>query len=326
MAYLVGDGAGNTLNAIQVGFSYGTQQDQLYGLAGDDLMFSGANDDILVGGDGNDQLLAGQGNDDLSGGLGNDALLDSTGNDTVYGGDGDDLVYASIGNDLLVGGNGNDTLAFVYLDHDGTDSELNLDGVVFDLAKTGSVNLGIYGIDTIFGFESVMGSLGNDTLFGNAGANTILGDLGADTLWGRAGNDSIEGSHGGDVLIGGTGKDVIATKSGTSTDGIRDRIDYNAINESGVTLATRDDILGFDKGGTATDDKIDLFTIDANPFLAGNQAFKFVTAFTSAVGQVKAVTSGVDTLVMVDIDKDAGAEMTILVQGVTGLQANDFIL
>jgi hypothetical protein len=50
-----------------------------------------------------------------------------------------------------------------------------------------------------------------------------------------------------------------------------------------------------------------------------------VTKFTKALGEVKLVKSGSDTLVQIDGDKDSAVDMTILVKGVQ-LSKGDFIL
>ena len=79
-------------------------------------------------------------------------------------------------------------------------------------------------------------------------------------------------------------------------DGARDFLRYTALNQSDTIQATRDVILGFKKGSGLTADRIDLWPIDANPSLAGNQAFHFVNSFTAAKGEVRLVASGGNTL------------------------------
>ena len=323
MAYLIGGSGNDNLNSV--GFNAGMEMDFIYGDNGDDLMYSYGNDDILDGSSGNDSVYGGSGDDELQGGYGNDTLSDGSGNDWAYGGPGDDFLYADLGNDVYIGGSGIDIIDFSYFDLLGTGESNDEIPVVFDLAKA-TQNLGIYGIDQVSGFENVNGSLAGDILFGNGGSNTLSGETGSDRLDGRAGNDLLRGGLDGDVLIGERGADVIECFFSTINDFARDRIDYNSLLESGLLSSTRDVIFGFDKGGKATDDKIDLSTIDADPFLAGNQAFKFVNAFGAHVGEVKCMSSGGDTIVFVDADKDAGAEMTIKVEDVTGLTAVDFML
>ncbi|PSU20298.1 hypothetical protein CTM97_18230, partial [Photobacterium phosphoreum] len=56
--------------------------DNLYGGAGDDVLFGQSKNDLLVGGEGNDILNGGSGNDILVADQGNDILIGGSGNDT----------------------------------------------------------------------------------------------------------------------------------------------------------------------------------------------------------------------------------------------------
>lgn len=272
------------------------------------------------------KYFAGLGDDFVAGCGGQDWIYDGAGNDTVLAGAGDDRVFVDLGNDTYYGGSGTDTLDFrtenvLGQSYGGSASE----GVSFDLANTGVQNLGLRGFDQFFGFEHVFGSGLSDVLYGNAAANNIDGDEGHDSIDGRAGNDTLEGGFGSDVCIGGAGADDINLASFLAE---RDVAKYLKTTDSGTAAAARDTIIGFDKGGAATDDKIDLSRIDANTAKAGNQAFLFkgTGAFSSASGEVRLVVQGADTLVYVDTDADSAAEMIIKVQGVTGLTKADFVL
>ena len=46
--------------------------------------------------------------------------------------------------------------------------------------------------------------------------DTLIGGIGDDTIWGDAGNDIIEGGDGGDILIGGAGDDIITDIGGAN--------------------------------------------------------------------------------------------------------------
>lgn len=111
-------------------------RNEIYGLAGDDvisgeggddLLFGEAGDDLLEGGLGRDDLFGGAGNDiivgapegdtsgareRLFGGNGDDRLFGGTGDDTMFGGNGDDLLDGDTGADVLTGGAGADTFRF----------------------------------------------------------------------------------------------------------------------------------------------------------------------------------------------------------------------
>ena len=324
MAFINGTVASESLSSI--GFSGGFEADWIFGAAGSDILHSFYNNDILDGGDGNDQLFAGSGNDSLEGGSGDDFLFEGSGNDWSNGGQGNDSINSDLGDDTLIGGSGIDTISFIFIDVTGAGGEIN-DYVPINIDLNKSVqDFGVLGLDRYYGFENVGGSATNDRILGSAGANSLMGETGNDIVDGRAGNDLVQGGFGSDLLIGGAGADIIHTAFGFTIDSVRDRIDYNALSESGVALSARDLIFGFDPGGKATDDKIDLSTIDANPFLAGNQSFKFVNAFSAHVGEVRVVAMGGDTIVLVDADKDLSAEMAITIENATGLKAFDFML
>jgi Ca2+-binding RTX toxin-like protein len=268
---------------------------------------------------------SGSGNDTIIGGISIQRVFDGSGNDNVSLGANDDYAFVGSGNDALDGGSGTDFLYFFYQSNDGLDILTpNTVGVSVDLAKTTAQNFGVFGFDTVKNFENVAGGNGNDTVSGTNGANVLSGASGNDTLNGRGGNDILYGNFDADILIGGAGADDIDTGG----DSARDKVQYFAVTDSGTTAATRDEILQFTNGGTSTDDKIDFSAMDGNSALAGNQAFTFRTgAFSTNVkSEIRVTVSGADSIVHVDTDSDTVAEMTILVVGVTGLTAADFIL
>lgn len=99
----------------------GSDDDEVYLLAGDDSfaggsghdrVFGGTGDDALQGNDGND-LIAGEGDDDqLYGQAGSDSLYGGPGNDTLGGGAGADSLFGGPGADTLLGGLDNDRYFF----------------------------------------------------------------------------------------------------------------------------------------------------------------------------------------------------------------------
>ena len=66
----------------------------------------------------------------------------------------------------------------------------------------GSLIFGTTTIDLV-GFENVLGSSANDTIYGNESANSLFGFGGDDTLIGRGGGEYLVGGAGDDVLAGG---------------------------------------------------------------------------------------------------------------------------
>ncbi len=184
----------------------GNSQDNiLYGLAGNDSLFGDSNgsgsgfsggNDIFYGGDGNDWVTAGAGNNRLYGDNGDDTLdAAHGGNSMLYGGEGNDYLFVLAGDNTLDGGAGNDTLR---------------GGRGNDILDGGGGN------------DSLIGVLGNDSLYGGAGNDTLFSDGwydegGNDILDGGDGNDYLHAGAGDDVLIGGAGADLLNGVLGLDT-------------------------------------------------------------------------------------------------------------
>lgn len=299
---------------------------------------TGAGDDMistLSADAGSEQwTFAGSGNDRVYGGAARDVVIDGSGNDVVRLGDGADRVIVGAGNDAYDGGaGGEDWISFGVLSFDaetGLPPQAATSGVAINLASSLAQNFGVFGTDVAINFENVSGTGGHDTLTGSAVKNVLYGGLGNDILYGMSGNDDLRGHQGSDVFVGGLGADYLNVSDLFQSAAARDTIVYQSITESGTTQTTRDRISGFDRGGLASDDKINLSTIDADVSLAGNQAFQFsgnaLVGLPGNGGQVWLTVQGANTIVNVDNDADAAAEMTFVVEGVTGLTAVDFIL
>ncbi|MGF7150493.1 Ca2+-binding RTX toxin-like protein [Sphingomonas zeicaulis] len=135
--------------------------------------------------------------DVLEGTLGSDAIYGLAGNDRIRGLGGNDIIEGGAGNDSLDGGTGIDTASYA-----GAAAR-----VTVNLNLTSAQSTISQGIDTLTGFENVIGSAFNDTLTGGADANRIEGGLGNDIINGLAGNDVLIGGDGNDALSGGVGND-----------------------------------------------------------------------------------------------------------------------
>lgn len=139
---------------------------QLWGLAGADIMRGGAGDDYLNGGTGADWLLGGADNDSYR--------LDST-NDKIHEDafSGDDLVYSSVS----VSFSGADYGSFAYI---GSQVE--------DVVLTGAKNIEVKGNSQN---NIMVGNTANNRLAGGAGQDILDGNLGIDTLVGGTGADEF---------------------------------------------------------------------------------------------------------------------------------------
>jgi serralysin len=272
------------------------------------------------------RVYLGSGNDRLEADYGNQEVYDGSGNDSVSTGRDFDDFYVGAGNDRLDGGVGIDRLYFSYLSNDYGALVANSSGVTCDLAIATAQNFGIFGSDIVLNFENISGSDGNDRFFGTNGNNVFNGGRGSDWLDGRGGNDSLFADEGSDLLIGGAGADYSDV---ADLNPERDTIRYLAITDSGVTATTWDSVYRFDSTSGATEDIIDLRAIDANPLLAGDQAFAWrgtTPAFSQAGGEVRLKIVGGDTYICIDNDADATTEMVILVSATTTLSQANFLL
>jgi Ca2+-binding RTX toxin-like protein len=146
-------------------------------------------------------------NDIISGGGGNDVLFGLSGDDALSGGDGDDRLIGGAGADALQGDAGFDT----------ADYAAAPGGVTVNLSVAGPQNTVSTGTDTLSSIENIVGSLGADTLTGDAVANVIKGGAGNDRLDGGAGADTLSGEDGNDILIGGVGNDTMLGGAGNDS-------------------------------------------------------------------------------------------------------------
>ncbi|BAY75586.1 hemolysin-type calcium-binding region [Nostoc linckia NIES-25] len=305
----------------------------------DNVIGTNANDSIigdgqgnqLSGGNGNDTINGGGGNDALNGGSGADTFIGSQGNDNINGGDGIDTAdYSQLGQITLsgvgtvqkAGGLGQDQLfkvekviANASAANNTIDASASLPGVFINvnlqtqsLSANNVPGLGVLSF-TATNFDNVIGTNANDSIIGDGQGNQLSGGNGNDNINCGAGNDTITGGNGTDLLTGGLGNDIF---------------DFNSLAES-QPGGFRDVINDFVGNGLALGDRIDLSTIDANPFLAGNQAFSFIGAnLFTAVGQVSYI--GGILRANTDVVFGLESEFEIQLAGAPGLVASDIIL
>ncbi|MFZ2450685.1 MAG: calcium-binding protein [Methylovulum miyakonense] len=197
----IDNGIGGTLN-FDGGMAFNIKGSQLDDVIGDGFVLS--NDDDISGYGGNDIINAGGGNDYLDGGSGNDTLSGSAGADIIFGGSGNDTLIGGSGADILSGGDGDDTII-------DTDGYIN-GSAGFDTLVADYTNLSYNGAGINFGPS---GST-QFSYFSNIESFNIKGTKFADTLTGGIYNDMLDGGLGDDTIDGGQGNDILVSSYGTS--------------------------------------------------------------------------------------------------------------
>jgi Ca2+-binding RTX toxin-like protein len=335
------------------------------GSEGDDTFYGTLGDDTIRGLGGNDQIRASLGNDRLDGGPGNDFLEGYVGDDIYvfgrgYGQDvideqgdatdvdtlqlaegvspGDIMLQATpdFGSDVILRiNNTSDELTlggFFLFDSLRVDRIQFADGTTWDynamLARVEGVNLvGTEGNDYLFGNvtnDTLSGLGGDDSLDGGAGNDTLLGGVGADQLDGGTGNDTLDGGTGVDGMVGGYGNDLylvddigdgVTELVGQGTDTVRSSVTYTlGANVENLILSGSAVIHGTGNS--------------LNNILTGNGAANVLTGgagndtYVVGVGDtvVEAVSAGTDTI-KTDMGWTLGANVENLV--LTGTAAVD---
>ena len=316
--------------------------DWLVGGAGADVMFGGLGDDFYVVDNSGDYLAEyyGEGRDTVFSsitytlGLHVEQLLlvdsggaiNGTGNtldnvlygnrydNVLRGAEGDDDIDGSLGNDDMYGGRGDDTF---HVDQAGDRvfeySYEGNDEVIATIDYTLPANVERLTLLDSGGAISGTGNGWANVISGNASINVLSGGGdwdrlygygGNDTLFGGADNDSLYGGAGADSLYGGSGSDWFYFQStADTTDGVR-----------------HDRIFDF---SSAEGDSIMLGSIDANTYVAGDQAFTYIgsAAFTGVAGQLNYIGG----FVQGDTNGDRVADFMIQVNAAS-LSASDFSL
>ena len=172
-----------------------------------------------------------------------DGLVGSNFNDVLFGNDLGNTLAGGLGDDVLDGRGG-----FDFLDYRGATGTVTID-LRLTVQNTGSA-----GVDTVHGFEGIIGTDFGDALTGDGGSNTVYAGGGSDTVYGLGGDDLIvartqaEGTL-YNTIDGGSGFDVV------SYDGLSDAmvvyLDYgsgsgSASFQQSSTLTGIDSLFGIE--------------------------------------------------------------------------------
>jgi Ca2+-binding RTX toxin-like protein len=247
----------------------------------------------LTGNDLGNRLDGMNGQDGLYGGAGGDTLRGGRGSDVLDGGTGDDTLAGGAGKDRYIVDSSNDTI--VEAAHHGADTvEASVSYALADNLET-----------------LLLTGTGNLSGTGNDGDNRIAGTIGDNVLSGLGGNDMLEAGGGGiDRMFGGAGADTFR---------------FVQLDESGASYANADSIGDFN---SAEGDKIDLSSIDADIFTAGDQAFTYVgkAAFSHTAGELQVLHYSGDTYLQADVNGDALIDFVIKLDGHLAIAGTDFLL
>lgn len=246
--------------------------------------------------------------DEVYGGAGDDTMTAFTRQSEYWGGGGKDFISSAGYWNLLVGGDGNDTVSYMAQDDDkhvkgwGVDLDLG-----YEYARTGQGRKEIIekfenAEGTSYG-DGMIGSKGNNKLWGMDGSDDLSGMKGDDQLFGGNGADYLYGGNGADQLTGGKGKDRLEGNSGADT------FIFTHVNEM-AKGSDADVIVDFENGDT-----IDLSA-------AGSFSFIGDAGFSNSAGELR-FAGGV---LQGDVDGDGTADFEIKVKDVDSLQNSDFIL
>jgi Ca2+-binding RTX toxin-like protein len=274
--------------------------------------------------------LGGSGfSDTLTGDSAANTLDGEAGNDRLIGGGGSDLLLGDGGNDRLSGGAGIDTL------RGGADNDtydLDDPGDAADTlveSASGGIDIVIAGFDYTLGnhFENLRlrqgdhdgtGNALNNRIIATGGSNTLLGLGGDDTIYGGNAPDTIDGGSGNDRLFGGFGPDVLTGGIGA------DRFVFEQTLDLGATRGNADLITDFSSAGG---DRITLKEVDADTTAADDQDFSFIgtAAFSNTAGELRYYFLNGQTVIEMDTDGDALADLFLKLDGEIALVASNFI-
>jgi Ca2+-binding RTX toxin-like protein len=208
------------------------RNNELLGLAGDDVLDGGDGDDVLVGGAGADLLHGHQGNDifRFERGFGEDVISSADagqgGFDRIeFLGDilpGDVSVRSTHGGAILlvsIAGTADSIRldVFQYYEPLVIDEVAFADGTVWSAAELLAMAVATPGPASEYS-----GTQGGDTLSGSGVDDSILGLGGDDSLFGGGGSDWLYGGLGDDLLVGGAGSDHYFFEPGDGNDVIRE--------------------------------------------------------------------------------------------------------
>jgi alkaline phosphatase len=179
----------------------------VFGLQGDDMIYTGAFDDVIYGNEGVNEIFANNGNNRIYGGSAADLVYTGSGKDVIFADEGENNVFSGDGDDQVYGGSQAD---YIYA---GAGDDLIYANEGKNIIDAGPGNDRIYGGSQ---GDRILAGAGNDLIYANGGDNFINAGLGDDQVWTGGGADTfvlntgagfvtIQGYGGNDRFSLGTG-------------------------------------------------------------------------------------------------------------------------
>ncbi|WP_422403615.1 beta strand repeat-containing protein [Pseudomonas sp. GZD-209] len=260
--------------------------------------------------------------------------LNATGNDqanTLSGNDGHNILDGGKGVDKLIGGKGDDTyIVDLIVKGKGTSATLVLEDTVTENANGGDDTLQLRGEASLekataltlgANLEHLDASQTGSSklnLTGNAANNILTGNAADNTLDGGAGNDTLYGGDGDDILIGGAGADRMTGGAG------KDLFKFTLLTDLGLDTKGTQDVIGdFNR---AEGDKIDFSALKGYTWLDQGTDGSLGKAAKQLWWETLQDEGGNDyVMVHGSTDKNADAEFSIQLIGISDLNKEDFI-
>ncbi len=343
--------------------------DLLEGRGGDDLLIAGDGDDTLFGGDGQDTLTGGNGSNALDGegdfdvvsyadsysgisvsmhspvsvfhGTGEDTLenieyIQGSSYNDFYDGDGRSMIFeGGAGNDTIYGGTDGDAdagVSYLYapVDGDGTGVTVSLEG-----ASSGGVYVDDgYGTkDFLVNVRTLVGSMGDDTLTGEAGVkNWLIGMTGSDSIDGGALTEwGYENTASYELATGAVSGGIVYDYDSTSFTG--SLIDDNLGARDTLTNITRlegsdyNDNLSISLSGGGSTSFLHWYFrgSDGNDTFTGTQGYHVGVMYNNADGAVNVDLDGHVATKMDSLGGVTGVDSLVDIEEVMGSDFNDTI-
>ncbi|WBV42797.1 M10 family metallopeptidase C-terminal domain-containing protein [Pseudoroseomonas cervicalis] len=142
-------------------------------------------------------------------------------------------------------------------------------------------------------------------IIGNGGANSLVGTPENDVIQGLGGNDTLSGGDGADILSGGDGDDILT--GGRGADTLHGGAGNDVFRYLALAELSEDRIVDFTGG-----DRLDVSAVAGLRFIGAR-------SFSGAGMEARLAWQGNTTLLLIDVNGYARADLTLRLEGVLRL-------